>query len=266
MRFGLLGCSLVCLAACGAPSPSRSPSRVRSAAALPPGWVIVAPPKPDSREAHCANWADTGWAVALTPDSGQLVISPAHHLRRHTLEVSGGRLGADNRGEFGGTIWWQPTGGPTITLSEGNLVDFVQLGSQVLGLEGLGGYGPGRLLKFTRRASDWRVDTLVQLGDAPYAYTVVLPDSIFVATTSTLLLIRDTVVRRLYHSAVWYLTYANSVARDQAGWIYVGMQSAVARLTSTDSGYQERWIVPASCPRRRLVPRQLDRCVCVPPS
>jgi hypothetical protein len=263
MQRGSLSVGMVSLALSGAASLACAQASPGVGVAVPGGWVVVPAPSNDNWEANCANWADTSWSVALSADSNALVIAPVRRLFQPTLQVDGGRLGADNHGEFGGSIWWEPAGAPKVILARGNLNAFQRFGPHILGLEGV--QRSGRILSFARRAGRWLVDTLVSLQEAPYASTVLWPDTIIAATHSGIVMISGRSVRRAFGSRVWYLTYPNSVVRDRSGVVYVGMLSAVSRLTPTGGGFQEDWLVPASCPRRRPVPHE-TRCVCVPPS
>jgi hypothetical protein len=58
--------------------------------------------------------------------------------------------------------------------------------------------------------------------------------------------------RALAGDAVWSATYASSLVRDRAGVIYIGMRSAVVRLSPDVHGYREDWVVPDRCRMRVL--------------
>jgi len=260
MRAGLAVVAIILLAAC------HTPGSRRAHAAVPAGWVAIPPPQPQGPDAYCANWADTAWQVSFTHDSGRLVFRPQHYgPMSFSVSVPGGRLGADNRGEFGGSIWWQPDDSSEISLGPANLLAFVPMPHELLGLEGLAHMGTnyGRVLRFVRRADGWRVDTILQLGEAPSAYTLVPPDSLFVVTTGHLLVIHGSTVRPVYETRLWWLTAPSSLVRDPSGDVYIGMRWGVAHLTPSGATYTEQWLVPAACPARRKIPGELSRCACV---
>jgi hypothetical protein len=253
---------IVMTAGCSAP-PSTKP---RLPAAVPESWQSLAPPDAESEAALCANVADTSWSVSLTPDSTAVQASPAVWRHSDTLDLPGGQLIAADWGEFGGEVSWQPAGRPGTVIAHENVRFLVPMQSGVYGLAGLAHLGTdeGRLLRFGRSGDDsWTVDTVMELGSAPAAFTQLGPDSLLVAAPKGLLVVHVAHgVHMLAARPTWWLTYPSSVVQDRAGVVYVGMRLAVAQLTP-DSGYAERWLVPAGCAIRERSPDQLIGCRCV---
>src|SRR5438094_418132 len=80
--------------------------------------------------------------------------------------------------------------------------------------------------------------------------TAVPPTRCFAVTLDSMTPTRHAI----YGNDVWPSLYATSLVRNRYGTIYIGMRSAVSRLTPSTNGYIEDWLVPTSCVRR--VPRR----------
>jgi hypothetical protein len=209
----------------------------RPAATVPSGWVSVAPPKPDSEAAVCANWTGDTWQVALATDGAALVIRPDRERFVDTAEVPGGRLTAVNHGEFGGEVWWEPSDGARERVASVNLVEFVPTRGGLLGLTGLAHLGTdhGELVRFDPQpGGGWSMRSVLSLGSAPHAYAPLADDTLLVVTTAALVTVHPSTTPRVLHrNDVWPSLYANSVVRDRTGVTYIGMRSAVAAPRST---------------------------------
>lgn len=254
-----LAFTLLALTAC-----TQQPSRT-TPAAVPSGWILVQPPLPGTEGARCANWAQDEWEVALSRDSNALLIQPAAHRYTDTLQVSGGILTSVNRGEFGGKVFWEPSDGPRQQIAEMNLVAFVPTSTGIFALAGLAhlSTNEGRLLRFVHStAGSWSVMPVADLGAAPRAFALLPHDTILVVVSGGLIAIHPEGEPRVLHrNAVWSSTYAHAVVRDRSGIIYVGMRSAVARLTPDTGALREGWLVPQGCSQRYKV-SDFEECRC----
>ncbi len=259
MRLVSLALLVLTVAACQA-------QRRTTPADIPAGWLPSAPPQPETEAASCANWARDSWTVALSPDSTMLQIRPGESRYVDTATVRSGRLTSENRGEFGGDVWWEPTNGRRQRIAQINLVAFAPTRAALMGLAGLAhlSINEGRLVRFDQASNgDWSVRTVLDLGAAPEAFTTLADDTLLVVTSGALLTVRaPSHVKAIYRNAVWPYTYATSVVRDRAGIVYVGMRSTVARLSPAPSGLQEEWLVRAECPARKKT-SDFGECSCV---
>jgi hypothetical protein len=245
----------VVVVACSRPDPSAS---------IPAGWTATQPARPESEAAMCANLATEEWGVSLTRDSTALVVRPVTAPRfGDTTNVAGGRLIAEDLGEFGGDVWWHPDVGPRKHVARVNLHAFIQARDTVWGLTGLAhmSFNDGQLVRFDRIGGQWRMTTVVDLGAAPVAMTPLAGGSILVLAAGRIVRISPGhAIEVLHQNSVWLSTYPASIARDRSGVIFLGMRAGVARLTPTANGYSEDWLVPANCPRRVSV---FAECRCV---
>jgi hypothetical protein len=235
-------------------------------AQLPTGWTAVSPPGAFSDEAYCANWAAEEWAVTLVGDTELNILKDEQRPAGQTLPVDDGRLEAQNRGEFGGEVWWVPRSGTKELVAQTNLVSFLRSGSGIFGLVGLAHLvtNEGSLVRFDRNAAGkWEMVKTVDLTAAPQAFTTRSNGDLVVVMAGALAVVRPPETREIVHrNEVWHFTYPNSVVQDRSGIIYIGMRSAVAQLTPGSAGLAERWLVPSNCTRRVVVDRQRARCRC----
>jgi hypothetical protein len=252
-------------------------------AAAQQGWVAVVPPREGSEEARCANWAHDEWTV-VSQDSGvrfrrqtagkwadvqglALWVSQPEQTASQTVDLAEGLFTSINRGEFGGSVSFVPNDGqPIQRVAETNLVAFIPTRTGLFGLIGLAhASNVGALVRFERGPdSIWRMRTVADLGAAPHIYTQTGEDTLLVALSGALVSVElSGRVRVVHRNPVWSGTYPNSIARDPGGRIYVGMRSAVARLTPSVNGLVEDWLVTSDCVRRVAYPTPVPLCDCV---
>jgi hypothetical protein len=240
----------------------------QSSATIPSGWVASMVPPEKSEAAVCANWAEEEWTVALSSSGSSLQIARNPPSRAtQSIDLPDGRLVGENRGEFGGEVWWEPRSGGRQSIARTNPVAFVQVGGVVYGLVGLAHMfsDAGSLVRFERRSDgSWQMTTTLDLGSAPHAAFAAADGTLFVVLTGALARVTPpNQLTVLHRNPVWRLTYPTSIVRDQIGTLYVGMRSAVARLSPRRSGLFEDWLVPSNCIQRRQSPSRLPPCHCV---
>lgn len=234
------------------------------AAELPDGWVVVpALVEPESWRGRCANLGLDEWQVGLSTDSSRLLVHPYEYsVLTDELVLPSGRLLAEDRGEFGGNLWFEPDSSVRVSLLAENIHAFLPLHSGIYAMGGLAHLGSdeGHLYRLTEHApGQWRVEPVLDLGSAPLAAAVLGGDSILVVQSQVLELIQLPSSRQVLHrNDAWKAVYPNSVIRDRAGVIYIGMRSGVARLRPSGDHYVEEWLIrsnkltaaPPSCGER----------------
>jgi hypothetical protein len=106
--------------------------------------------------------------------------------------------------------------------------------------------------------------SLLNLGAAPRAATPIADGygSLLIVLSGSLAIVRPPTRMEVVHrNETWHLTYPNSVVQDR-GTIYIGMRSAIARLTPVPGGFSEDWLVPSACVRRSFV-SDVTPCRCI---
>src|SRR5688500_5798070 len=257
------------------------PAGAQQIAAAPEGWIAVSPP-PEGGQAQCANWAFDEWIVTSehpgvrfhrdtrgkwTDLRGSAWWVNRSERPQQTAQVADGRLTAVNRGEFGGTVSWHSNDNQRIqAVAETNLVAFIPTSTGLFGLTGLAhGSNYGALVHFDRGLdSQWRMRTVTDLGAAPQAYIHINPTTLLVALSGALQSVElGGLVTVLHRNPLWSKTYPNSIAVDADGRIYVGIRSAIARLSRSVNGLIEDWLVTADCTRRAAHPGPMPLCECL---
>ena len=277
-RFILVAASVAIAVGC-----AEHPAPPTGSAALPLGWIAVTPPATDTPALWCANYAEDEWEVSLNADSTAVLFSAAAGVRgvdSTSTSVSDGVIAGNDLGEFGGAIWWSGRSGRRDTLdvedrdsstfAADNVHGFLRRRGSLYALVGLAHLtlDAGELLYLSQdSAGRWHARHVMSLGGSPEAYALMGSDSALVLLSDSLLAVKfDPVAptrRALYGDPAWGYTYASSILRDRAGIVYIGMRSAVARLTPSGRGYHEDWLVPERC-RRRVPVGRGEPCRCEP--
>jgi hypothetical protein len=198
----------------------------------------------------CANHAAAEWRVALSND-GALTIAPATDVQsRQSFQVANGVLEGWDNGEFGGGISFRSKSGSSDTLTTENLRSFIQTREGVRALVGLAhlSFDRGKLLALEPAPDGhWRARELIDLQSAPQTFVAVDSDTLLIVTSKSVLQVVTGRVNKLFESKLWWGLYPNSVARDKAGTIYIGMRGGVTHLQPIPHGFREDWLLPDAC-------------------
>jgi hypothetical protein len=280
-------CCLLLLLLPGCPSSAQqnqAPSGQRAALPVPAGWSLYPKPASESPDMLCGNYSKRSWFVSL--EGGQLKTESRSEDeyrkdalpfkislkknqgdgiggRRFAYQLNDGWLVGFNRGEFGGSLWWfSPDGEQHRKLANENVQYFVKLSEDILVLTGLAhlGLAEGKVLRVSKSESgDYKAQVLVDLDGEPYAFIQESQYSLLIITTAGLRRVKASgSVERLAETDYGIL-YPTSMVLAENGVIYVGMRHYVTRLTPTQSGYQEEWLVPSDCTKFKI--RDYE-CVC----
>ncbi len=238
-----------------------------SAARLPEGWRVVPPPDSGSERLWCANRAPDEWAVSLEGDGSALrVRAVSGEATPDSLAVDGGWLVGWDYGEFGGGIAFRSHSGRLDTLLTENLHALILTRRGVRALVGLAhlSMDEGAVFALTRDTSgDWRASKVADLEGAPRAHVLLDGDTLLVLTTRRWLqVLPSDHVTTLALSELWWPLYANSVARDRAGNVFIGMRAAIARLSPRRGVFVEEWLVEEPCVRGTEARASERGCVC----
>jgi len=138
----------------------------------------------------------------------------------------------------------------------------VQLGPDLaVSLEGLAhlSINEGAVRWIERSGKTFQAAKTTPLPDAPHTLAKAADGSIYVLTWSSLVKVTADrhvdVVQKIETDGL----YANSMAIDGAGALWIGMRQFVLRLTPSGTRFTETWFVRESCQHMQIV--DMD-CVC----
>jgi hypothetical protein len=171
---------------------------------------------------------------------------------QHVVAVDGGYLVGFDAGEFGGGVWWFSGDGTqrrklTLRATESvadyfpeNVHEFAFLAQDVLVFEGLThmGSNSGRVVRIHLGSDgDWQPSVFAELSACPHAAVQESTSSWLIATTAGVWRVDTQArVRPIWQPAGGHLYYPNSIARDGAGVVYMGMRRFVLRMTPRQAG------------------------------
>lgn len=223
------------------------------------------PPVRDALWERCANAAPDQWAARVVDSLGTIEIHPSSERRsdRMSLAIAGGRFVAIDSGEFGGGLTWVPALGAPQRLVDGSIPQVARGDDAVYALHDAAMLGRSELLRLRAAPPGrWVIDTVAVLPFGANLLAVLPHDTLLVVGYGGVVLLTSSGrMVRTHGNAVWAGTAPQSVVRDRAGVLYVGMRSAVARLVPAGDGYRERWLVETRCRRRAFTDQ--GRCACV---
>ncbi len=194
-------------------------------------------------------------------DSDEKMAWEGYGLRR-VLEVEDGWIVALDVGEFGAGLWWiAKDGRRQKKLGEPHVVALIRTKVGVFAATGLDHGIPGRgevLLIKKRHGGDWQSKHFAFVGDSAKTAIAAPDGGILVVTRTSLVHVSFGGKAKILHRGKWseffdtghgtFTTWhPGSVAVESSGKILLGMNGAIVRLTPTDDGYQEDWLMPSVC-------------------
>ncbi|UJB17234.1 MULTISPECIES: hypothetical protein [Lysobacter] len=219
---------------------------------VPKGWVVVDPPR-EAADWSCINQSPEHWKVqGDSTDRGSIVAAAATADPGLRVELPDGVLVGENRGEWGGSIEWQPKRpGGGFAYDGLNPAVATVFNGDVFIAEGLMhmDQNRGSVLRFGRGDGPrWRITGPHELGAAPTA-GVRANNSDWILLTSVGV-IRMELPRlwphTLYRNRQWEQIYPDSIRPLGRSWL-IGTRHGVIRLVPLGERYIEQWLVPASC-------------------
>jgi len=259
---------LACVLCAGASSTLQAPQDLSQ-------WLRRSPQAAWSPELSvCANYGHGGeWAVSIADD--RVVVRPyprnpdSFSALTFRLEVEDGILQGLDLGEFGGGVrWLSRDGSGEYSVFEGNPIGASKRGVDVLVATGLAHLGDreGELLtlRYAADSGRWKVVDRIDLGTAAVKVSAEPDGRMLILTIDGLMVYEGGTVRRVLESDYGGL-YPNSMVRDSAGALLVGMRYVVVELEEEEEGvWRERWLAPPGCPHLERIhgPPSVE-CACV---
>jgi hypothetical protein len=229
-------------------------------------WQAVPPPNPGSEAWRCANWS-SAWDVRFNQDTIVAGLKdnivpwtlpfPRPQLDRsddgvhHSIQVSDGWIVGFNGGEFGCSLWWfAPDGKQRYKISKDQVVGFIRIENEIFGIEGLAHMGTnrGRVIRLVKsdKSKRWQSSELTKLHEAPSVVLSYTNNSMLIVTESGLAVVSTNgEVATLLNAVFWGGLYPNSAVLDSSGFLFIGMNQGVAKVSSLEQNPKVEWLVPS---------------------
>ncbi|KXH84699.1 hypothetical protein [Chryseobacterium kwangjuense] len=196
-------------------------------------------PKVESKEWFILNNSKDAYAVKK--DNDRLIVEKASYYKTNSeLEIEGGKLIGENKGEFGGTLYFQPKGDKEkIEIKFGNVVDIFKFQNKIYFTEGFGIWGSLYELK---KDSVFTYEKIESFGDALEALTI-FNDTIYIVADHSFYKVVNQNAILIFRKQFWEGLYPNSVVVFDDENVFIGMRSGIAKLNfvkNTVNFYREK--------------------------
>lgn len=197
-------------------------------------------PKVESKE-----WFDlihSQDCYAVKKDNGRLIVEKTSYYKKDSeLEIVGGKLIGENKGEFGGALYFQPKEDKEkiVKIKFGNVVDIFKFQNKIYFTEGSGIWGSLYELK---KDSVFTYKKIESFGDALEALTI-FNDIIYIVSYHGFYKVVNQEAILIFRNQFWSNLYPNSVAVFDEENVFIGMRSGIARLNlvkKTVNFYREK--------------------------
>ncbi|WP_172283716.1 hypothetical protein AAEU33_01380 [Chryseobacterium sp. Chry.R1] len=205
---------------------------------IPDNFSEYSIPKVGSEESFVLNQSKDCYAVKK--ENNRLIVEKASYYKEDSeLEIEGGKLIGENKGEWGGALYFQPKGEikKSIEIKFGNVVDIFRFQNKIYFTEGSGIWGSLYELK-----KDFTYRKIESFGDALEASTV-FNDIIYIVSFHGFYKVVNEEAILIFREQFWRNLYPNSVVVFDEENIFIGMRSGIAKLNivkKTINFYREK--------------------------
>lgn len=207
---------------------------------IPENFTEHSIPKVESKEWFVLVNAKDCYAVKK--DNGRLIVEKTSYYKENSeLEIEDGKLIGENKGEFGGALYFQPKEDKdkVVKIKFGNIVDIFRFQNKIYFTEGSGIWGSLYELK---KDSVFTYNKIESFGDALEAVTV-FNDSIYIASYHGFYKVADEKATLIFRKQFWDNLYPNSVVVFDEENIFMGIRSGIVKLNlvkNTVNFYREK--------------------------
>ncbi|MBK1894720.1 hypothetical protein [Chryseobacterium paridis] len=177
---------------------------------------------------------------AVKKENNRLIVEKTSYYKENSvLEIEEGKLIGENKGEWGGALYFQPKKDKEkiVEIKFGNIVDIFQFQNKIYFTEGSGIWGSLYELK-----KDFTYKRIESFGDALEASTV-FNDIIYIASHHGFYKVVNEEAITIFRNQFWSNLYPNSVAVFDEENIFIGMRSGIVKLNlvkNTVNFYREK--------------------------
>ena len=205
---------------------------------IPDNFSEYSIPKVESKEWFTLNHSKDCYAVKK--ENNRLIIEKTSYYKEDSeLETEDGKLIGENKGEWGGALYFRPKGDEkkTIKVKFGNVVDIFRYQNKIYFTEGSGIWGSLYELK-----KDLTYREIETFGDALEALTV-FNDIIYIVSHHGFYKVVNKEAITIFREQFWRSLYPNSVVVFDEENIFIGMRSGIVKLNlikKTVNFYREK--------------------------
>jgi hypothetical protein len=196
--------------------------------------LAVAPLLRQAEESSCI------WQIGQR--AGKVTVSRQTILNEHPQEIRvqtpNGTLIGSNHGEWGGALTISKgEGNPPLKLLDGDVLKIFPAREGFLIITGSLPSNEGALWLYSKSINrGWTIEKKADLLGYPLA-AYETTSGVWLATGDSIYLLDDKFEVQNHNDMPWLQLHPNSIAADNSGAVYVGMQAFVVRLTPTWNGY-----------------------------
>jgi hypothetical protein len=190
----------------------------------------------------------------INQQAGKVTVSRQRILNQRPQDIrvqtSNGTLIGSNHGEWGGALTISKgKKGPPEKILDGDVLQIVPAREGFLIITGSLPSDEGALWRYSKSLNrEWTIEKKADLHGYPQA-SYETASGIWLATGDSIYLLDDKFEVQNHNDMPWLQLHPNSIAADNSGAVYVGMQAFVVRLTPTGTGYRHEWFVGDGCLR-----------------
>ncbi len=201
---------------------------------IPKEFVETIPPKTGSSEWYPLNYSQNEFSVRII--DGKLEIKKVDEINECELNISNGKLVGINRGEWGGTLTFEPTDTTknSIEIKRGNIKFIFTFKDKIYFIEGLAhlSMSSGALYELDNTNGNFSYKKLLEFDDAPEAFTI-YQDKFLIATHERFYVVKDFKKELILQDTFWSSLYPNSIAVLDDKNVFIGMRSGIVKLDLT---------------------------------
>jgi hypothetical protein len=209
-------------------------SCIQTPVPIPKEFVETTPPKSGSEEWSQLNSSDNEFGVKIV--DGKLEIKKVDEVNECELNIPNGKLVGVNRGEWGGTLTFEPTDTTksNVEIKRGNIKFIFIFKDKVYFIEGLAhlSISSGALYELDNTNDSFTYKKLIDFDDAPEAFTI-YQDKILIATHKNFYVVKDFKKELIFQDTFWRSLYPNSIAVLDDKNVFIGMRSGIVKLDLT---------------------------------
>lgn len=180
--------------------------------------------------------------------SRQRILKPtAQEIR---VQTPNGTLIGSNHGEWGGALTISKGKEvPPEKIIDGDVLRIFPAPEGFLIITGSLSSNEGALWLYSKSINrEWIIEKKADLHGYPLA-TYETTNGIWLATGNSIYLLDQKFAIQNHNDMPWLELHPRSIAEDDSGAVYIGMQAFVVRLTRTVNGYRHEWFVGDGCLR-----------------